>query len=410
MFRSTPKPAPILALLTLSALAITFNGCSEKPGDIVWAPAPAGVGAPTKVGVTSVVTLGPEEVVVVGFGIGEGSTVFQPAIYHRTAAGWTSTQAPGHDLQSFKLLSVTRASDGTLWACGATRGLDLDLGSSQPVMYRGAGDTWTEVSLAEAGDLTGNELSSIAAGPGGELRALGASLSEPSLVLRYAGGHWTKMTLPDLGPQAQGWYLNYVTISPTGIWYAVGGGTPGGVILADSGSGWRPQPTPAPQPIDIRAAAFDAQGALWIGGNYPVGDSAQGVAYKVHGAQFTPISIRLARRGLYQIYAMAFDSQGGGWVVGGRSPDDPFIAGNVGGAWSEVNVDTDLLPGTVQTGETGGELYSISLLGPDIGFTGGHAEESGFGEGGVDLVARLFKLTRKPVGEVDKPALALQPK
>lgn len=370
-------------------------GCSEKGGLYRWDPVhPNG-----KIALPGLVALSHDEVIAVGYGFpAEGAIALQAVSLRHTAAGWERLPVTGHTGQPFRLLAAAAADDGTIWACGGVKSLDGDLASTLPVMYHYVAGTWTEVSLAEAGETIGAELTAIATGPGGEVRAVGPAASGHSTCFRLFEGHWTRLSYPE--PAAASgfeWIVNSVYRSPAGTWYSGGGANPGpsgGVLFEDSGAGWSAIAVPGAANYGITALATDGVGDLWVAGNVPLADSSQGVLFHRTSGGYTQVPVSLARPGTFRIFAIAFGPTGHGWLAGGRSPDDPFFAGNLGGsAWVEIlEKDKPIpTPGSTAVKEEGGEIFTIQLLNESLGWASGQAEEFE-NEGGQEFVPRVFRL------------------
>jgi hypothetical protein len=284
------------------------------------------------------------------------------------------------------------------------------------VIYRLDGDTWNEVDITEAGDLSTLELDALATGPGGEIRAVGTGVDGTGFCLRRAGGHWSLMSIePPSAWAGGGWALSCISRAPSGTWYAGGPlvGKPGGALLVDDGSGWKPGAPVSPLEESINGLATDPNGALWAASNHAVGDKFQGTIFKITGNTATAFPVRRQTAGNFRIFGIGFSSTGRGWTVGGRDPDDPFFAGFDGQSWLESVVEVDLTPiaapirpasahpQSVKEEVFGGELFDVSVLSEDIAFAAGQAEEVS-GDGDHELIPRLFKV-RRLLLELDRP-------
>ena len=399
-------PFTAIAALFAAAFAASLLSCSERPLPqvFVWDAVSQAVLIENSA-LTAVAAISRDEAIAVGYATPKGAGFSHSTSFHRAGPRWTEVivPAPAHT-GSNSLLAAVRAPDGSVWACGSVRQLQDEPSTAQPIVYRYAGGLWTEVSLAEVGDLLGSELDAIAVsgiGPGLEVRAVGTTLGE-GLALRFAGGHWSRMPLATSSPFAKSWGLAAVGRAPSGLWYAAGSrlDAPGGAIFADSGRGWRQLIGPAGPALYSTALAFDAEGDLWLAGNTFDGDSLQGVLYHHRAGAFVAVSITRRSGGSYRLLGLGFDAVGHGWAVGGRTPDDPFFAGLQGDHWVETVAEREHELGPPPPGEQGGEIFTVSVVALDVAFAAGQTEEIGH-EGEPEVAPRLFELRARPVGERD---------
>lgn len=399
-------------LVATALLGIAAAGCSEKPlqQKLVWEPYLFSM----KAALRGVVATSSDDLLTVGFNIPEHSLLAFPVSLQRVGGIWAPLPVPGHPAESLQLLDLARAVDGTCWACGAVTANPDGSTGSHPVVYRFDGGAWSEVALDELGDTQGVGLQALAiSGKGAdfELRAVGFRADQTGVAIRYRGGHWSWMspTPPSAGPTQ--WTLSAIGRSPYGTWYAGGTqvGTLGATLYMDRGAGWELLAGPQITDLQFTDIAFDADGTPWFTANYPSGDVSQGILYALRGGTFVRTTIQRLTPGACQLYAVAFDVEGHGWVGGGHLPDDPFLAGNVTGKWVESVLEHEA-PYRPPGGEVegGGEIQSISVVSATSAVAVGQAEELG-PEGYIEFVPRLFQLVPRPIGEIDKPALLTNP-
>lgn len=397
--------ARCLAVMTAAALA----GCSEKtPEVLVWEPAPPGAFAP-KVAFTDVAAWSADGAIAVGYQLPEFSLFALPVAYEYSGAQWRRMTVPGHAGQSFQLLAVTRDARGEIWACGVVQNTLEQTETARPVVVRLTAGAWTEVPLDELGDQTGLALRNIAAAPAGrpfELRAVGVRADLSGAILRYDGTQWSVMDVP--APASAQWSLFTVGCSPRGVWYAAGleSDATTGTIFRDGGSGggWITYSDPALRGLQFESVAFDGAGTAWFACNRSGSDILEGVLLRF-GDGLESLAVRRLTAGPSQFFGIGFSAQGYGWIVGGRAPDDPFVAGNAAGPhWTEVLAESELqerMGGAFQ--EEGGELLAVSVVARNSAFAVGRAEERD-AEGNTEIVPRAFRLIAKPPGETDKPS------
>src|SRR5205085_7422703 len=96
------------------------------------------------------------------------------------------------------------------------------------------------------------------------------------------------------------------------------------------------------------------------------------------------------------INAIGFDAEGDGWLVGGREGGLPFVAGTTGGPWVETLAEIEHEAGFVG----GGELFSVSVVGPGSAFAAGYLLEVD-AKGLTEAEMLIYQLMVKPAGEID---------
>jgi hypothetical protein len=109
---------------------------------------------------------------------------------------------------------------------------------------------------------------------------------------------------------------------PDEKWYAAGdwANGSGGALYVDNGSGWSPMGGAAGYPaLKFTTLGFDERGKLWLGGNYPVGDSLEGKLFVLESGALHSVTVARKTGGIFQIYGIGFDAEGHGWIAGGRS-------------------------------------------------------------------------------------------
>jgi hypothetical protein len=396
-------------LATCGAAAI---GCSEKPlpQTLVWEPIPLSF----KAAIRGVAALSPDEAVAVGYTFPEFLLLAQPVALQRSGGYWLSTPVPGHRDVSFQLHDCARSDDGLVWACGGILPSLDDPFSALPAVYRYDGE-WTEVGLDSLLGVNGVLLHGIAAWGAGErleVRAAGERADQTGVVLQYRNGNWTNMVLPSPAPGAS-WGLVSVARAVDGTWYAAGprNDAPGGMVFADRGAGWEIVPGPPVPGLHFTDVAVDPHtNTAWFTANETLGDSLEGALFALRSGTFVHTPIARASGGGYRLFAIDFDAQGHGWVGGGRTLRDPFLAGNLNGSWEEMLTESALggeFPGEAAL-EGGGEVVSVSVATADRAYAVGQ-QEVVEAEGQTELNPRIIELFPKPRGEIDKPRGPLQP-
>jgi hypothetical protein len=389
---------------------------------LVWEPSPGSVRA----SLTAVIALSRSEAIAVGFALPEGSLVKLPVSFLFSGSSWTASQVPPPAAGgSVELRGAARSADAAIWACGRTADNELEPTRLTPVVYRQAAGVWSEVSLDELGDLNSVQLLAIAAtGTGASLvvRAVGCIGPSPEgFALEFSAGHWKRLPLPAPDARAMNWSLTAVGRAPDGKWYAAGprrDGAGGGATFVDDGrSGWQALRGPAEySSLEFTALAFDADGDPWFAGNYPVGDSLQGVLFSYRAGAFTPVTITRKSGGGYRLLGLGFDVEGHGWAVGGRTRGQPFFAGNSVVGWTESISERDAdarsvaqaphvrhrgaRPKTSQVEQENVDLSAVSVFAEDAAFAVGNFSE--LDEKGItEFFARLYTLVGRPFGETD---------
>lgn len=380
--------------------------CSERDdAELEWLAQPI----PEKVAFRAVAALSPSHAFAVGYDQPERSLLARAVCYRRIGAAWSRVPVTGHEHEFFQLLDVAATQDGVVYACGVVRALAEDPATARGVVYRFASGVWSEVDLDILGaDREQTILESLAVRGRGadlELRAAGRRLDGTGVVLRWAGGVWSRMPVPP-PPVAEAWWLGAIEVTSNGRWYAGGGlvGATGGALYVDGGAGWTRVQGPGIESFDITALAIDADGEAWFAGNHAAGDFIQGRLFRWTHAGFEEIPVQRSTFGAARFFALAFDAVGHGWVGGGRAPDEPFVAGNFAGPWLEARAEAEGAGGyeAYEEGEeeVGGEIYDFSLFTRADGIAVGQAEESG-PEGYIEFLPRIFHLQRRPPGEND---------
>jgi hypothetical protein len=401
---------PVRARLALVCACLAMLACSEKPRvGFVWLMTPASA-LPRRAALRGVAARTLDDAVAVGNLLPEHVVKYQPIALAKTSAGWVQEVVPQQPGASTLLTGAAWAADGAVWACGGATQNEDDPASTTPLLFcRRAPGVWESVDLDSLPQLAGTSFTALAVtgtGAGFELRAVGTRLGAEGVCLRLHQGTWSWMTVPPPQPGVR-YGLAAVGRSPWGDWYAAGNNAdgPGGAVYADHGTGWQSIAGPNRPALEFVSLSFDAAGEAWFAANDASGDVPEGVLYTLqHGTLVTvPITRRTA--GAARLYAIGFNAQGYGWVGGGRPPDDPFFAGNDGGAtWSEVIVDADF--GQAQSGgegSEGGEVMAITVLGKDAALAVGQVEETG-PEGYLEQFPRVFEYQPVPAGDPDLPA------
>src|SRR5262249_15211547 len=200
------------------------------------------------------------------------------------------------------------------------------------------------------------------------------------------------------------WTLGAIGCSYTGIWYAAGsrGDALGGSVHRDRGAGWELLESTDLASLQFDGIGFDNRGEAWFACNRTSGDQLEGTVLQLHGDQFETMAVARKTGGAMHCFGIRFDVQGHGWVVGGRTPDEAFVAGTTGGACTEALADADA--GRRQPGEIerGGLLLSVAVAARDVAFAVGRAEERD-AEGNTEIIPRVLRLVPRPAGERDKP-------
>lgn len=401
------RAATVGAGAAAAALLAALAGCSEKtPEVLVWEPAPPGAFA-AKVAFTDVTAWSADGAIAVGYQVPEFSLFALPVAYGYSGGQWSRMTVPGPGSGSFQLLSVTRDANGVVWACGVVQNSLEQTETARPAVVRFADGTWTPVPLDELGDQTGLALRDIAAAPPGrpfELRAAGVRANLSGAVLRYDGVHWSVMDVPP--PTSPQWSLFTIGCSPLGTWYTAGleSDPATATIFEDAGSGWSPHVDASLRGLQFESVAFDGAGTPWFACNRSGSDVLEGVLVRL-GAGSEPVDVQRVTAGPAQYFGIGFSAQGYGWTVGGRAPDDPFVAGNdADPQWTEALAESELqeqMGGAFR--EEGGELLAVSVVARNVAFAVGRAEERD-AEGNTEIVPRIFHLHAKPPGENDKPS------
>jgi len=394
--RRSAVPRTMAALCLLAGMLAT--GCSEKPaGSLVWKQDLIGI----KTAVSAVVAPSPGEAIAVGYALPEFALLARPLSLRWTGSGWTENTMPS--TRSTALLGATLDREGSVWAVGRIVSSEAEPFDPVPVVYRYTGGSWTIAPLDELGAQTGVMLTAVASSGSGadlEVRAVGDSVGEAGHVLRWAQGHWSVMATP--APPPGSWTLRSVAYSgAAGVWYAVGRGPGGGIILVDRGEGWKLVAGPATA-AEWTSVAFDGRGIPYIAGNRQVGDGQEADLYRLHLGRWVLVPISRRRSGGFHIWALGFDDEGNGWAVGGRDPSGPFFAGTSPKGWIESAVEEEVEAHPEQEQVSGGELTGIAVHGEQVAFAVGSAQEAD-PEGGQEYQPRLFRLKFRPAGEVDLP-------
>jgi hypothetical protein len=207
-------------------------------------------GLPAVNGSLSAITMSSHSGWAVGSFVVDGHP--RPLILRWDGAVWRQEPAPA-GVGDLSLAGVAVSSAGTAWAIGdapveaiGEAPVEGSFATVRSVLLRWSGSSWQRVSFPLAGPA--NWLSDMAVGPDGTAWAVGQDATAtalnihtnaPPLSMRWTGATWQAMPVP--GPKG-GFYG--VTIAPGGAVWAVGGDAIGAVAMRWTGSAWDSVPVP----------------------------------------------------------------------------------------------------------------------------------------------------------------------
>jgi hypothetical protein len=83
--------------------------------------------------------------------------------------------------------------------------------------------------------------------------------------------------------------------------------------------------------LGFTTLSFDERGTLWLGGNYPVGDSLEGKLFELESGSLHPVAIARKTSGIFQIYGIGSMRRGTGGSRGGARGISRSSQGTPGG-------------------------------------------------------------------------------
>jgi hypothetical protein len=188
-----------------------------------------------------------------------------PLILHWDGNQWSEVAPVNSSLVEGQIRDVVAVTANDVWAVGWTRtqiqlttlGRQYPVDGSASYIVHWDGVRWAQVPSPNPG-YAANALSSVVAGAGGQLWALGSYSNDASrnqsstLALRWSGGAWERVPSPDGDPQTSNALHGATVLAANDVW-AVGQhrGTNGfgvrALILHWDGSTWSLVPRPEPQ-------------------------------------------------------------------------------------------------------------------------------------------------------------------
>jgi hypothetical protein len=182
----------------------------------------------------------------------DGSNGFQTLTLHWNGTAWAQKTSPnppgGFDIH---LSAVTAASSGDVWAVGR---FSTSTVREQALILHWDGTAWAQQAIPLAGGTgAGNALTGVAATAAGNAWASGsvfANGTHRTLILRWNGTRWARVTSPNPGGIGDHNFLAGVAaLSLTNAW-AVGDSSDAAgtqtLILHWNGTAWARVPSPSP--------------------------------------------------------------------------------------------------------------------------------------------------------------------
>ena len=273
-------------------------------------------------------------------------------ILHWNGTAWSRMASPSPGTRLNMLTGVSAAGAGNAWAVGFYRS---QAAGAQPLILHWNGTAWSQVA-APASGLPETELNGVSTVSDREAWAAGfagtpATGQFGTLILRWNGTAWSRMTSPD--PSQKDSFLQGVSATRGGGAWAVGsyarGKTLRTLVLKWSAPAWTQVKSASPAPAGrynlLSGVSAGGQGHAWAVGNNPDLSTGPGQTLVLgwNGTSWPRVPSPDPGAGANELTAVSAVSGTQAWAVGESAlnpsggPVDTLILGWNGTAWSQVS-------------------------------------------------------------------------
>ena len=273
-------------------------------------------------------------------------------ILHWNGTAWSRVPSPSPGSRFNVLNGVSAAGTRNAWAVGFYR---TQAAGARPLVLHWNGTAWSQVT-APASGLPDTELNGVSTVSGREAWAVGFAGAPAmgqfgTLILRWNGTAWARMTSPDPGPKDS--FLQGVSATAGGGAWAVGSyalsRTLRTLVLKWSVPSWTQVKSASPAPAGrynlLSGVSASGQGHAWAVGSNPdlTTGPAQTLVLRWDGTQWPRVPSPDPGAGANELTAVSAVSGTSAWAVGDYSPNPSggpqrtLILGWDGTAWSQVS-------------------------------------------------------------------------
>ena len=273
-------------------------------------------------------------------------------ILHWNGTAWSRVASPSPGTRLNMLTGVSAAGAGNAWAVGFYRS---QAAGTLPLILHWNGTAWSQVA-APASGLPETELNGVSTVSDREAWAAGfagtpATGQFGTLILRWNGTAWSRMTSPD--PSQKDSFLQDVSATRGGGAWAVGsyarGKTLRTLVLKWSAPAWTQVKSASPAPAGrynlLSGVSAGGQGHAWAVGNNPDLSTGPGQTLVLgwNGTSWPRVPSPDPGAGANELTGVSAVSGTQAWAVGESAlnpsggPVDTLILGWNGTAWSQVS-------------------------------------------------------------------------